>query len=85
MKGVVVEPVRIDSCGAPITILEDQLDLDNTLYLFPLVTLCIGRAVKRIKMVNESMSLGELTGRAYARGLPAVKVRLLLCHEVGFS
>jgi hypothetical protein len=40
MKGVVVEPVRIDSCGAPITIrADDQLDLDNTLYLFPLVTL----------------------------------------------
>jgi hypothetical protein len=33
MKGVVVEPVRIDSCGAPITIqAEVQLDLDNTLY-----------------------------------------------------
>jgi hypothetical protein len=36
-------------------------------------------------MVNESMSLGELTGRAYARGLPALKVRFPLSHEVGFS
>jgi hypothetical protein len=36
-------------------------------------------------MVNESMSLEDLTGRAYARGLPAVKVRCPLSHEVGFS
>jgi hypothetical protein len=29
---------------------------------------------RRLTMVNESMSMEELTGRAYARGLSAVKV-----------
>lgn len=32
------------------------------------------QARKGSEMVNESMSLEELTGRAYARGLPAGKV-----------
>jgi hypothetical protein len=36
-------------------------------------------------MVNESMDVEELTGRAYARGLPAVKVRFPLSYQVGFS
>jgi len=54
----------------------------TTLYILSRRT---GQAGKRNKMVNESMSLEELTGRAYARGLPAVKVRFPFSHKVGLS
>jgi len=36
-------------------------------------------------MVNESMNVEELTGRAYVRGLPAVKVRPSLSQIVGLG
>ena len=52
-----------------------NLDVYTTSSLYSLNTAHLGQAGKKVEMVNESMSLQELTARAYARGLPATKVR----------
>ena len=79
------EPVRIDACGAPTFILADQLGRVYDKFTLSNDHSTLGQAAKSIKMVNESMSIQELTARAYARGLPATKVRSSYLKSSGWA